>query len=83
MKQKDDLKVSESMIFKVKIYIQAEIKEEDNILEFDGVKNAYLELKKQGLYRLKEKGIECEEKYDESEIETLKAPFLEFLQEDS
>ncbi|EOB4992421.1 flagellar assembly protein A [Campylobacter upsaliensis] len=73
----------ESMIFKVKIYIQAEIKEEDNILEFDGVKNAYLELKKQGLYRLKEKGIECEEKYDESEIETLKAPFLEFLQEDS
>ncbi|MEB2822532.1 FapA family protein [Campylobacter upsaliensis] len=73
----------ENMIFKVKIYIQAEIKEEDNILEFDGVKNTYLELKKQGLYRLKEKGIECEEKYDESEIETLKAPFLEFLQEDS
>lgn len=72
------------MVFKAKIYIQSKPKDEDNILEFasDG-KSFCLELKQTGFYHLETSGIKREVEYDESEINVLKTPFLEFLQEES
>ncbi|WP_270984670.1 flagellar assembly protein A [Campylobacter upsaliensis] len=73
-----------NMVFEAKIYIQNQPKEEDNILKFvSNSKSFYLELKQMGLYNFCENKINHQTEYDESEIETLKAPFLEFLQEDS
>ncbi|EDP6915300.1 DUF342 domain-containing protein [Campylobacter upsaliensis] len=73
-----------NMVFEAKIYIQSQPKETDNILEFvSNSKSFYLELKQMGLYNFCENKINHQAEYDENEIETLKAPFLEFLQEDS
>ncbi|WP_270989192.1 flagellar assembly protein A [Campylobacter upsaliensis] len=73
-----------NMVFEAKIYIQNQPKEEDNILKFvSNSKSFYLELKQMGLYNFCENKINHQTEYDENEIETLKAPFLEFLQEDS
>ncbi|MCR2060988.1 FapA family protein [Campylobacter helveticus] len=78
------LKSLSNMVFKAKIYIQSKPKDEDNILEFasDG-KSFCLELKQTGFYHLETSGIKREVEYDESEINVLKTPFLEFLQEES
>ncbi|EJP4818957.1 DUF342 domain-containing protein [Campylobacter upsaliensis] len=73
-----------NMVFEAKIYIQNQPKEEDNILKFvSNSKSFYLELKQMGLYNFCENKINHQTEYDENEMETLKAPFLEFLQEDS
>ena len=73
-----------NMVFEAKIYIQSQPKETDNILEFiSNSKSFHLELKQMGFYNFCEDKINHQAEYDENEIETLKAPFLEFLQEDS
>ncbi|EAH9136797.1 hypothetical protein EXD60_07800 [Campylobacter upsaliensis] len=73
-----------NMVFKAKIYIQSQPKETDNILEFiSNSKSFHLELKQMGLYNFCEDKINHQTEYNEDEIEKLKTPFLEFLQEDS
>lgn len=73
-----------NMIFEAKIYIQSQPKEADNILEFvSNSKSFYLGLNQVGLYNFYENKIHRQEKYDTNEIEMLKEPFLEFLQEDN
>ncbi|MBS4235976.1 flagellar assembly protein A [Campylobacter vulpis] len=81
---KRKLKSLSNMVFEAKIYIQSQPKEVDNILEFvSNSKSFYLELNQTGLYNFCEDKIKRQIEYDENEIEMLKAPFLEFLEEEN
>ncbi|MBS4313844.1 flagellar assembly protein A [Campylobacter vulpis] len=81
---KRKLKSLSNMVFEAKIYIQSQPKEADNILEFvSNSKSFYLELNQTGLYNFCEDKIKRQIEYDENEIEMLKAPFLEFLEEEN
>ncbi|MBS4330142.1 flagellar assembly protein A [Campylobacter vulpis] len=81
---KRKLKSLSNTVFEAKIYIQSQPKEVDNILEFvSNSKSFYLELNQTGLYNFCEDKIKRQIEYDENEIEMLKAPFLEFLEEEN